>query len=252
VHKLVLVTPDLQEPYEDRRSVDAVLKFASDHKWDHWIDLGDRLDFDFISRFSYGIPRLVAEKSFQRQYDYSNKSLDRWVQAVRCKNKKAKISQIEGNHDARVEHYIDKTPESEGILEVPTQLHLKERKIDWIPFATKGKTLRLGKATFLHGLYANEYHAKKHVLRYMTSVFYGHVHDLQSYSLVKQSKHTPIVGQSLGCLCDLEQEWMKGRPHNWQQGFGVFWFEPGGHFSYYVIRIINHKFRCPWGKAYSG
>jgi hypothetical protein len=249
--KRVLCTPDLQYPYSEKRAVEALLKYASDNWWDEWVDLGDRIDFDFISKHTKGYPRLQWGKRLHNTYDDAKRELDRWLQAIRNKNPKCKATWIQGNHEYRIDRYVDEHPEVEGLIEVPVQMGLKERNVLWVPYWEKGETYRIGKATFLHGRWINEFHAKKHVLAFMTSVVYGHTHQLQSYSLIKQSKHTPLEGLSLGCLCE-EMSYMRGAPTNWDRAFGVFVFEDDGKFQRWVVRIMNGGFRSPEGKFYRG
>ncbi len=247
--KRILCTPDLHFPFMDRKAVASLLQYVSEQEWDEWIDLGDRIDFDFISKHVEGYPRLTMGKQFTETYQGAGAELARWLVAVRTKNPKCKATWIEGNHEYRVQRYLDKHPELEGSIEVPTQMELNRRGVTWIPYWSTGRTYRVGKCTFLHGTWVNEHHAKKHVMAFMTSVVYGHAHNLQSYSLVKQSQQHPIEGTSLGCLC-APQPYMRGKPNNWQTAFGVFYFEPNGHFQKYVVRIINGKFRSPEGEWY--
>jgi hypothetical protein len=69
-----------------------------------------------------------------------------------------------------------------------------------VPFWSKGEVFQIGEATFIHGRFTNEYHAKKHATRY-GNVFYGHTHDIQSFSGEFYGSKT-IIGQSLGvCAC---------------------------------------------------
>ena len=87
---------------------------------------------------------------------------------------------------------------------------------------------------------------------YGVNIFFGHNHDIQGFSKVNRGKNKTLVGQSLGCLCNYEQGYIQGNPTNWQQAFGIFYFFPNGHFTYYIPRIFNHKFISPEGKVYDG
>ena len=40
---------------------------------------------------------------------------------------------------------------------------------------------------------------------------------------------------------------MRGRPSKWQQGFGVFHFQPNGFFNFFQVRIFKHSFIAPEG-----
>jgi hypothetical protein len=133
--------------------------------------------------------------------------------------------------------------------EVEIALELQKRRITCIPFWTKGTVYRIGKASFIHGTYCCDHHAKKTVMAYGTNIFYAHVHDVQSYSLARYGAET-FIGQSLGCLC-AEQAYMKGRPDRWVQAVTVFQFGSEGNFQYEVLRITDGKIIF-MGKGYSG
>jgi predicted phosphodiesterase len=210
--------------------------------------LGDVMDFDLISHHNRDNLRATQSKRIDKEYEYAGDQLD----ILRGLAPNAKFTLIEGNHDERIERYIDANPALEGSLELQTGLQLIQRKIRFVRFWSKGEVYKIGKATFIHGLYTTQYHARKHVEAYGTNIFYGHTHDVQSFSKELHGKDKTIVGQSLGCLCKYDQRYMRGKPSKWQQAFGVFHFLPDGHFSYNVVRIFKHRFVGPDGVVYEG
>lgn len=238
----VLVLPDMQVPYHDTETLKAVEKFMKDYRWDHYINLGDFMDFDCISHHTKGKLRVVEGKRVMKDYAVGNEILDRHQQIVRKRNKNAKFVLLEGNHEFRVERYLDERPEMEGLVEVENGLRLKERGFKWVRCYKKGDIFTLGNANFHHGLYTNQFHSKKMVDSFGVNIFYGHLHDVQAFSKVMWGKDKTIVGQSMGCLCDYEQSYIKGNPTKWQQAFGVFEFQENGYFTYNVVRIFNHQF----------
>jgi predicted phosphodiesterase len=249
ISKRVLVLPDIHYPYEDRRTMNAVETYMSDVKWDECVYLGDVMDFDMISDHNKGNLRAVEGKTIMRHYNHANAAFDRHELLLGPKCEKVVI---EGNHDYRVNRLIDSQPALAGMLEVPTGLLLEARGWRWVPFWSEGTTYRIGNAEFIHGIYTNDHHAKKHVQNYGTCVFYGHTHDVQCYSQVLNGDNKTLVGQSLGCLCKYRQAYMRGKPNKWQQAFGVFHFFPDGFFNYYVVTVFKHRFTSPEGKVYQG
>lgn len=242
--------PDLHVPYQDGRSLLAVEKLMTDYRFDGYIIIGDFLDFDCISSHNKNNLRAVEGKRIHADYKVAGEILDRHQAIIRSRNKDAKFIYIEGNHENRIERYVDANPALEGMVEVPTCLEFGRRKIEWVPFWSKGKVYKVGKATFIHGRYTNDLHAKKHVHRYGCNIFYGHLHDVQTYSAEMMGEGNTLVGQSLGCLC-LSQKYMQGAPDRWQQAFAIFEFLPSGNFNYNVIRIFDHRFIYA-GKIYEG
>lgn len=219
-----------------------------DNTWDEVIYLGDLMDWDFISKHNENNRRSQEKRRIKAEYDYANDFLDFHQKQAPG----AKFTLIEGNHDYRIEDYIDKHPEEEGSIEMETALQLIKRKIKWVRYWSRGELHKIGHAIFIHGRYTNLYHAKKHVDSYGTNVFYGHTHDIQQISKELMGDNKTLVGQSLGCLCRYDQKYMRGAPSKWQQGFGVFHFFPDGYFTYFVIRIFKHRFLSPEGKVYQG
>ena len=247
IHR-VIVLPDPHFPAHNPKSIAAVKSLMKGNRFDEWICLGDLMDFNCISSHNIGNLRAVEGQRILSDYKIAGEFLDRQTALLRRNNKNAKMVLIQGNHDERVSRYIDANPAVEGMLEVEIALELARRKIEWVPFWTKGTVYRIGKASFIHGTYCCDHHAKKHCMAYGTNIFYGHVHDVQSYSLVRYGAET-LIGQSLGCLC-AEQPWMRGRPDRWVQSVSIFQFDTDGNFQYEVLRITDGKIIF-MGKGYS-
>lgn len=248
----VLVTPDPQIPYHDTVACRAVELYAADNFFNEWVDLGDFLDLDFLSRHNVGKHRQNAGKILKEHYAAGREVLDRRLAILRRNNPDGAMTMIEGNHDFRVENLLDETPFLEGLVEVEEGLGLKERDVRWVRFWRDGTVHRIGKAGFAHGRYISKYHAAKMVETYCDNIFYGHTHDVMEFPKIMHGRDKVIVGQSMGCLCRYDQSYIKENPKNWQQAFGDFYFLPSGHFTYYVPRIIEGRFVAPNGRIYSG
>jgi predicted phosphodiesterase len=248
----VIVLSDLQLPFEDAAAVNAVEQYMKKYRFDEWVQIGDFMDFNYISRWTEANLKVISGSTFVDDYKYANEFLDRQQMILRSKNPKCKMTIIQGNHDIRPDKVIEKDPRYEGMIEFDRNLKLRERNIKFVRFWEKGDLYTIGHASFAHGNYTNQYHAAKMVARYGTNIFYGHTHDVQQYSLVYKGKGKTLVGQSLGCLCRHDLSYVRGAPENWQQAFGVFYFFPNGDFSYYIPRIINGRFISPEGDIFEG
>ena len=250
--RAVLVIPDLQVPYEDPVALNAVEQYMAAHRWDQVIYIGDFLDFDCISSHNKNNLRAVEGKRILLDYEMGNDILDRHEELVYKRNKNALFTLIEGNHEHRMERYLDANPQMSGMIEVEVGLRLKERGVKWVRNWSEGEIYRVGKASFVHGQYTNSYHAKKMVDSYGCSIFYGHTHDMMCIPRPHRGRKDLHVGQSLGSLCNNDLSYMRGRPSQWQQGFGVFFFLPNGNFTYYTPRIVDGSFIGPDGVLYTG
>jgi hypothetical protein len=246
-----LILPDTQIPFHDQKSLDAVLSYASEIHWDGIIQLGDFMDWDFISRWSKENARKIEGQRFLEEYLHGNAVLDQIQTAVRTQNKDAHIVIIEGNHDWRIENVVDQTPALEGLIEMERNLRLAERNITYWRYWTHRKPFIIGKAWFIHGEYIGTHHAKKMAESFHRNVFYGHTHDVMSYTKTTAWGDS-IMCSSLGTLSVLDLEYMGHRPSNWQQAFAEFFFQSNGNFNHYVTNIVENEFVAINGRKYKG
>jgi hypothetical protein len=263
----VLVLPDIhvrQErdgipPGHDVPTLRAVLKFAEAHDgWDAIIQLGDIIDLPYFSRYDKNQTRVQDAVKY---YEEDCQEAQYWMARFRDTLRRGgKAHLIEGNHDYRALHYTRRYPHLAKLISVERDL-AKEGKWNWVPYwsgavSRKDKTLapvvQIGKATYGHGYYHNEWHAKKHGNVYLgTNFFYGHLHDIMSYSpRIWRSSHTSAA-ESCGCLCRFDQPYDTANPAtNWTQAFYEFYFRSDGTFNYFGTRIFNNRFTGTDGEQY--
>lgn len=231
----------------DLATNNAVVQFLeAEGPWDGYIGGGDTADFNVISSHNLGNLRAVQGESVLGEY----RAVDAYLRQHYIAAGMPKFFKIiEGNHDYRIERYIDAHPELSGMLEMKRNL---PDFVDWIPFWSEHQILTIGKASFIHGQHLAGNHPAAHLRDYGTNIFYGHTHDMVSSALRHHGSDNTKIAHSMGCLCDYNQEYMRGRPTKWQQGFGVFYFWPDGKFNFYPVMIFDHQFTAPSGKHYSG
>jgi predicted phosphodiesterase len=249
----VLIIPDPQIPYEDKRSFDAVEKYIAAHKWDVWLCLGDFLDFNALGKYVTGRPGAVKwQDDVARTFKAGNEVLDRHEALIRNGNPKARMILIQGNHDYRAVSYAEEHPGMKDQLDVAKNLNLKARKIEFVKSWENGKLVKIGNAHFLHGNYINKHHAAKMVDAYGVCVYYGHTHDVMFYPKMTKGNGLTLEAGSLGCLCRYDQAYMKGKPSNWIQAVTTMFVQPNGNFNLYTSKIFNHRFVAPDGALYEG
>ncbi len=252
-YKTALVLPDPHTPYHDPITYRAIEAYARDTWLDYWICLGDLMDFNCISSHNKNKLRLVEGQRVKQDYAVANKWLDTQTEACREQNPDCEMALLQGNHDERVERYIDANPAMEGMIEVPVGLRLEERGIKWVRSHSRGEKYQIGKASFIHGKYTNEHHAKKTAMNFGSPVYYAHTHDIQGYSRILDGDDSTVQAMSLGCTCLYDQSYMRGSPNRWQQAIGVFHFFAGGYFQPIVVPIFKHRFVGPTnGRVYDG
>lgn len=244
-----VVIPDMHVPMQNKRAVAAIGQFLADHPPDLFINLGDFLDFGGLSRHqrhSSKQPETIAES-----FHWGNEQLDEFDMLLPSK-KRCRRVYILGNHEDRLDALLNNPPDRRieafsGLVSVSGGLNLQERGYEVIPY---GKIFSVGKANFTHGWYAGLSHAKQTAERTGVNLIYAHAHDLQVYTHFTLGGLPRIVA-SLGCLCDLNPGWLRGKPNKWVHAFGVVEFMEGGLFTLHPIPIIKGKFS--WnGVTYGG
>lgn len=201
---------------------------------------GDIGDWDFCSRHSRFSPPKCHWTDTQfaqagkKQYEILNGFLDK-IQKISPKSRKR---WHHGNHEVWVKDFIKESPDTrKQTFGVEEKLDLKGRGytvIDYNDFS------RLGKLWVTHGIYTGMHHAKKHVDAMGHSVLYGHVHDIQIFSKVTPAKISHMAF-SAPCSCNLNPEYLRNKPQNWNHGFVIVYVWPSGNFQVDIVRVNSGK-----------
>lgn len=248
-----IILPDMQVPYEDKRSLAAVEQYMAAHTWDGYLNLGDLCDLNALSDYSKGKPGLVKlQDDVAHTFECARTILKRHAQILRTRNVTCRMVLLQGNHDERAERYVAANPGMKEHFDVRKNLDLDNLRIEWIRSWATGKLFKLGHAYFLHGNYINKYHAFKMVEAYGSSVYYGHTHGIMVASKMTKTHGETFEAASLGCLCRYDQSYMQGRPHDWQQAVTTLFLQANGYYNLYISRIFKHRFTAPDGKEYAG
>jgi hypothetical protein len=233
---------DIHLPYESQEHVEVALDYAfTHHNPRHIILDGDLVDFMKISRFvspSDAMP-LVAEISYAVE----------WLEKLRKRFPRHKITYIQGNHEERLQRFIwTRSPELDGLkgLNVKDQLELERLNIHFVDNMKlkreSGKFYSIGKLTILHGhelgICPNINPARQYFLKALDNVFCGHVHKVNDHydTTVRDETKGAFV---CGCLCDMHPAY---KPQNgWVAGFALAHFEADGMFSVEPKKIIRGR-----------
>jgi len=215
-----------------------VKRFIADFKPDVAYLVGDFAECEALSPHLKG---QYSEATHLAELEVLDKEL------TFLENNCGKIVWFEGNHCDWVNQYEAKNPATRGLLGYEKQLRLKERGIEWVPRKRK-KLYKVGKLHMFHGMYVNEYHAKKHLMKLGCSVVYGHTHVSQVHTnnQVMQRTHKAY---GLGCLCNKKASYLKDLEGSWNHEFAVLYVATNGEFNLYPIDIINNRFYFN-GKSY--
>lgn len=212
-------------------------------KIDFVVHLGDVLDLPSLSRHE-------AWREIDEAIDLANDDFKygrEWMAELYEEAPNAHWRIIEGNHDFRCKSFCTSRKQRHLLesLDFSARMGLGDyANLRFIPYwSDKRRLVRLGKAAFCHGLSVTTGHAKVMAARYPgTNLYYGHVHDHQSYSPPTFEKRSANEAMSLGTLCRLEQPYMQGAPNNWRNMFAVMYLFPDGTYTMTPVSIIKGKF----------
>ena len=252
--KRIILLPDFHHPHINKPAVDAVFQFI---KWfkPHAVNiLGDGMNMDFCNHWKkrqkdneYFIGKTATKT-------YKTFDTDILTPLEKLVGKNCEKTYMGGNHEDWVNIVTRTDTTLKGSIEPELGLRLKERGWEWIPYVKDNKRgiKSYGKLLTTHGLYTNKYHAAKTADTFSKSCAYGHTHDIQSYTKVTVDDYRGFhTAQSIGCLCELSPEFMKGGMNRWVNAFGILYVREDGMYNLYVPVIIKGKFVYN-GKTFEG
>tara|TARA_Y100001963_G_C6785459_1_gene452439 strand:+ start:1989 stop:2753 length:765 start_codon:yes stop_codon:yes gene_type:complete len=252
ITKRAVVIPDQHYPIHDKKAVNVVLKALKIVKPDIFINLGDVGEWESFSPWrwkrkkkpslEYQLPAIEKElKAVNKEIDKVDKILDE----INCNERYI----CAGNHDEWLTYGF--------CVEYPyMEDYAFEEACGWkdrgYKYYSYNEPLKIGKVTFIHGAYATNYHANKHLLAYGENLIYGHTHDIQRHTLTRLGG--TIGAWSMGCLKDMspkKNKWLQGRLHNWNHAFAIVDWFTNGDFKVEVVEIVNGKTSL-WGEMIKG
>ena len=234
-----ILLPDIHYPHIDDSLFDAVLHFINDYQPNEIVYMGDQMSLDCISGWNRRKPLLKEGQRLIHDYRNFDENILRPVEELIPKETRKVF--IIGNHEQRVQWYVEEHPELQDIIDIDGNLKLEERGYKIIPY---GEIHKVGKLNVMHGFYWNKYHAAKTLDAFEGNVVYAHVHNPQMYAKVspldRSGYHTAT---SLGCLCNIKPDYKKNAPNYWINQFGIVEHIPAtGYFNLYPITIIDGAF----------
>jgi hypothetical protein len=232
----MLCMPDTHLKYADRAALNCFYDYLQFYKPDIFMIMGDFLDAAGLSHWdsdSFEPKRIVPECLLARKELAHIQSLapntSTWIY-------------LEGNHEDWINQFLvyGANPQLfDGLEQLGLEINLRKLlNLDEMGFQLfkVNQIIRIGLAGFSHGLYTGDTHAKKHLGKVKSTIFYGHCHDGQSYE--DTSIEGMVEAQSFRCLCDLNPKYLKNRLNNWSNGFGQLEFFRDGSYSK-VLHSIN-------------
>lgn len=220
---------DLHIPFHDKEAFRLLLDFLEYFRPHKLVIAGDFLDFYQLSKFDKNPNR---RETIQDELD----SADRVLRAL--KSLVNEIHFIAGNHEKRLRKFLWKNPElsSLKVLELSKLLNLDLLNIDYHEVEYVLNDFRFSHGTIVRS--ESGMSAKAEHVKYGSSCSQGHTHRMEAY--YRTDARGTTASFNMGCMCELQPEYMEEIP-NWQQGFGVFYFDDN-RFYCQQVPIVKHKF----------
>ena len=244
---------DTHYPHIDQRAEDAVLQFSRDWQPDTHLWIGDCLDLASISRFS--------TRSFMTQYQDpvidSIRGFGQAINRVRKINPNSRLVWIFGNHDERLESFVEEYPAWRGIADDVRGLIRQFGRCDAIDDVEIIKLkdidddFSIGKMHYHHGTKANIHCAASMVAEWEACITFGHTHTQQVFTKTTRGKFRQAY--CIGHLSNRNARgYVKGNSLRWVTGFAFMEHDKKTEqFTQHVIPIVNGGFRYA-GKTYQG
>lgn len=258
---------DTLEPFHDQQAMDLFTKVALHYQPDSIVILGDFLDLPSQGRFA-------QEAAFANTTQLALNAAHSWLATLRAACPDTIIIIIEGNHDARMQRFIETNalaafglkqanlPESWPVMSLPSLLRLDDLNIQYVDAYPAATYWDNALTRNIHGTKANSkgsttsqyVHELPHV-----NTWAGHTHRVEvTYRTVLGAYGEAVESYSAnpGALCrtDGAVPSVNGSQHSngtsakivepWQQGLGFLWHnETESHPEVYRIQngsvVIN-------------
>lgn len=252
-----VICGDQHAPHQDPGLHEAFCSFLSDETPDELVVLGDVADYASVSRHrsGAGYAQGVIEcnrAAYKLLHDYRESSPDTYV------------TLLEGNHDARVENYLqDNAPELWQVgpafeedlpmYSLRRMWRLDELDIDLVEGDWDRSSYKLTPTLSVrHGYLVSQNTPQQMLNKHGRSQVQGHDHKLR---FTYRTKHDPTdtrVHVSTGCMCKVDEEGLGYAVEpDWNQGFvyGHAW--DNGDFALApAVYVPDHGLLLPDGRRY--
>jgi len=237
----VVVFPDIHFPHHSEKALKCALKVIKEVEPTAYLNLGDIVEGDSVSHWKwkkrkrppleYQLPEICKEiEDINMHWDRIDEALDK----VNCKNKVF----AQGNHELWFDHFVEENP---FLDEIRTEraFRIKERGYKYHPYGKIFKVFGSKLNAYHGGHYSGINHTRAHVLNLGCNIIYGHTHDCQRSVVTHLSG--PHMAHSMGCLTDMDKDYLKKRKTNWTHNVGIVDIFDDRNFTLHVLDIYAGK-----------
>lgn len=186
------------------------------------LSIGDMATMACLSDWDKNKKKIMEGKRFANEIKKLNEAWDIIQAAVKeVPNYNPQLVYLEGNHEHRVERYLEINPTFDGVVNIPVQLNLKKRNIIWSPYK---EVYDINGISFTHIPIAGNGRpigganiAKSALDLFSNSVVFGHIHRLEIMHKTRHNSETSTA-LSVGCFFEEEDDYVKGTVINYWKG----------------------------------
>ena len=221
------------EPQQNLSRFHALGHLCLDHRPEIILSIGDFLSLDSLSAWDVDKKKTMEGKRYWDDVDSGNVALNALEQPITCYNKsqvdkkraqyKPRKIFIKGNHENRLDRYIEKNPVLDGFpISLEHNLSLQKRGWEVVPYK---EHLVIDDVAFTHIPISNngnpiggKYVCQRALDLYNYSIVFGHTHRLE---VANKHRHGGThLQQSLNCGCffDHVPNYMQGATTDYWRG----------------------------------
>ncbi len=225
--------PDTHTPFHDEKAVGLALQVLRDFGPDEVVILGDFFDCYTVSQYSKDPKNQykLLETELEAGRDLLNKIF------IACPN----VVFLSGNHENRIDRYVAQNAGAlGGSINTRDVLRLP-RQVKFYPYGHKNRH-QCGKLIATHGTLCSRHCCASMLLKYGTSVIFGHTHRIQEFN-IRRADGDRIKAVTCGWLGNHEEaaEYIMN-VHDFSQGFALGYFpKQNGDFFLETVEIENHQ-----------
>lgn len=206
-------------------------EFIIDKKPDHIVFMGDFLTLSCLSGWDKDKRMKMEGKRYKKEIDKANQALDIIfypmieMQDRQRKNKdkiyRPEIIYINGNHENRLDRYLESDPTFEGLVSIEKDLKLKERGIKFIPYR---EYYYINDIAFTHIPFnkakeASGVNITRKVSHLMFgSVVFAHVHSMEYECYKRHGQNDLQQILTTGCFFEKHEDYIHGRITEYWKG----------------------------------
>lgn len=219
-------------------------KFIMDHKPDYIVSIGDFLTLNCLSAWDSDKRKRMEGKRYNKEIEAGNIALDLLTEEIIKYNKERKKVKkrqytptwvyVEGNHEERLERYLEKDPIFDGTVSIKKDLKLDERGFLFVPYREYyyindvGFThIPFNKSSPIGGV---DITRKAQSVGVKSCVF-GHTHEQHHSHIHKEGMPHLQDTYNCGCFFDKKEDYVHGRVTNYWRGLSLLNIWKPGRFD---------------------